>query len=550
MTNLEIKNIPVEKADFSVIDFETTGTSAQRDRVIEIGLVKLKNLKIVDTYQSLINPGVRIPSFITTLTGITNSDVSNAPCFEDIAQEINEFIGDSILAGHNLQFDHSFLKSEFEYSGRELNEFQKVCTLKLARRLYPTLKSKSLGSVRKHLKLRHRNVHRGLGDATVTAKILIKMIKVLKEDYDIETASDMIAFQSLPQSKKLFRLVKKKLLNDLINMPDNPGVYFFKNSKDEILYIGKAKSLKKRVNNYFSSNASRKAKKIVRKASRIGYEKTKTELTALVAEAQLIKKFNPELNTLLKKYSQAYFIKLRLTHNYPDVSVTTKFDFDGNDYFGPYSNRETAAKLIEIVSKTFAIRECKDKELSKQKKCYLADIERCLAPCINQMIATDYENELGKVRELLTGQNQNAVNRLLNKMKDFANQKKYEEAAEIRDTVNLILEQLSRSSILAEAVNNANVLLEITSYDNNEYVLLLEGKIFIKDFFMNDNDFFEEALNDYYENTLILRSNLENKDVEQMKIMLSWLIKNRNRVKIFYLKEYSSKSELFLEAAF
>ncbi len=538
-------DIPFNKATFSVIDFETTGTSAKTGRAIEVGIVKIENLKIVDSYQSLINPEQYISPFITSLTGISNEDILDAPTFDQITEEIKNFIKGSILVGHNLSFDYAFLSKEFERAEVILPKLQQVCTLKLSRTLFPELKSKSLGNMVKHFKIRHRDVHRALGDAAATAKVFLKILNLLVNDHNCENISDLSSFQITPSVSKSFRLIKKRLVNDLANLTDAPGVYFFKDSKDKIIYIGKAKSLKKRVKNYFSSSASRKAKKIARKANRLGFTETKSELSALVLEAELIKQHKPQFNTLLKKFSKNYFIRIKSNHKYPDIKVSTQFDFDGNDYFGPYSNHETAKSLKEIVDKTFAVRECSDKDLAKEKKCYLLDIKRCIAPCIDKSIDDLYHEELENVYNFLSWKNQFAVNRLLNKMKDLSERQKYEEAAEIRDTVNLILNQLNRSSILAEPINQVNALIEIKDNVKNDYILFLEGKVYIRDYYIKEEDFFDVALDDYFDNTFHLLTEMENKDLEKIKISLSWLVKNRNKVKIHYLKDYETKEELF-----
>lgn len=535
---------------FSVIDFETTGTSPKTSRAIEVGIVKIENLKIVDSYQSLINPDQFISPFITSLTGISNEDVLDAPRFEDIISEIKDYIDNTVLVAHNLPFDYAFLKTEFDRAEVLLPNLIQVCTLKLSRFLFPELKSKSLGSMVKHFKIKHKNVHRALGDAHATAKVFLKLLDKLVIEHSYESVNDLKNFQLAPPVSKGFKLIKKKIAQDLTNLTDSPGVYLFKDSKDKIIYIGKAKSLKKRVKNYFSSSASRKARKIARKASRLGFIETKSELSALILEAELIKIHKPQFNTLLKKFSQNYFIKVKSNHKYPDIKVVTEFDFDGNDYFGPYSNRLTAKSLKEIVDKTFSIRECSDKILAKGKKCYLMDIKRCLAPCINESNVNKYHEELENVYKFLSGANQFAVNRLLNKMKNLSEAQKYEEAAEVRDTVNLILNQLNRASILAEPINQANVLIEVNYCNKTDYILFLEGKVYIRNYYLKDQDYFDIALDDYFENTLHLLTEMENKDLEKIKISLSWLVKNRTNVKIHYLKDFKNREELALNLKF
>ncbi|MCF8240898.1 MAG: GIY-YIG nuclease family protein [Melioribacteraceae bacterium] len=544
MPQIPLTDIPVDKSEFAVLDFETTGTSARLGRVIEIGIVKVKKMKITETFQSFINPLQRIPYNITVLTGITNSDVEDAPYFEDLTGQIIDFIGDATIVAHNLQFDYSFLKAEFERAEIQLIDNPKLCTLKLARKLYPELKSKSLGALTRSLKIRHKNVHRALGDSTVTAKLLIKMIKKSKDEFDIESLNDLINFQSLPVSKPNFRIIKKKLADDLVKIPETPGVYFFKDAKDNIIYIGKAKSLSKRVKNYFSNSAMRKAKKITRLASRLDFKSTNSELTALLAETTLIKHHNPRLNTMLKKYPQSYFIRVNMTHEYPNIEIVSDLDFDGNDYYGPYQNRDTAKTLVEIIDKTFLIRECKDKEFNKNKKCYLADIERCLAPCIIEC-KNDYKQEIQKMNDFLCGESQPAVDRLLNQMKNFSELQKFEQAAEKRDTVNLILKQLNRGSIISEPINRSNVLITVNETISKDYVLFINGRVIIKNDITEDRCSFDDAVEHFYADTISLFPDVGKKDLEQLKIALSWLVRNNTKVKIHYLKNYSSREELF-----
>ena len=329
MIPVELQHIPLENAEFSVLDVETTGLSARNNRVIEIGIVKLNNFKIVDRYQTLINPGCKIPSFITQLTGIDNDDIYDAPFFSEVMTKIEEFIGDSVITGHNLNFDLSFLRYEFMRSGNEPIANPNVCTLKIARKLYPMLKSKSLASVTKHLRFKNPTAHRALGDAEVTAKILVKMIRELQKKQSINFLGELIQYQSDVMSATTSIKIPKKLNNDVISVPQSPGVYYFLNNKNQVIYVGKAKSLRDRIHSYFLNSATTKTKKIVRQASKLKTEVTNSELTALLLEAETIKKINPKHNSQLKKYGNKYFIRISKTHNYPKLEIKNKFDFDG-----------------------------------------------------------------------------------------------------------------------------------------------------------------------------------------------------------------------------
>ena len=533
----------IDNAEFSVIDVETTGLSAKTNRIIEIGLVKLRNYKIVDRYETLINPGIYIPSFISHFTGITDEDVADAPFFSDIIEDLKHFIGETIISGHNLSFDSSFIKYEFLRNGEEPLYNEQVCTLKLARRMFPDLQSKSLTSIIKHLKLRNKSPHRALGDAEVTARALIKMIKQLKKESKVKTVDDLFKFQKRSTTGKTVK-IKESLREDISSLPNAPGVYYFINNRGKVIYVGKAKSLRDRIRSYFSSAAPKKAKKIITQAKSLKIEITNTELTALLSEAESIKKINPRHNSQLKKYGSKYFLKVTKEHSYPKIEISNHFDFDGNDYFGLFISRKKAEIVLNILDKTFSLRECTDKEFSKHKKCFLADIERCTAPCIHK-VNEDYKEELEKVYEFLYGRNQTALNRLLNKMKEYSKLEKYEKAAEVKEVIDLILNQTHKTSLLAEPVNSANVLFEVSGQFDKDYILLISGKIYLMKKTLNKNYQFDDAMEDYYNKTINYNLVPADEDLEKIKITLNWLIKNRNNVRTFYLKNYSSKAELY-----
>lgn len=538
-------DIPLEKAAFSVVDVETTGLSPSRNRIIEIAIVKVENLKVTDKLSYLINPQTYIPPFITSLTGISNDDVYGAPKFSEIVDEIISFIDKTILTAHNFPFDSSFLNSEFMISGRDFESGHSCCTLKIARSIYPTLKSKSLSSVAQSLNLKNHNEHRALGDAEITAKILLRMIKDLQKKDNITTVRELLSYQKGYKESPLLN-VKKELQDDYRSLPNAPGIYYFTNRKDEIIYVGKAKSIRERVKTYFSPSAPLKAAKIVKQAARLRHIITNSELTALLTEAETIKILNPKHNSLLKKFGNKYFIRITRTHKAPKLELTNHFDFDGNDYFGLFISRRKAEEILNFLDRTFALRECSEKDFNKGKTCFLFDIHRCTGPCLvsddNKVL---YEQELERVYDFLYGRNQYALDRLLNKMKEFSVKQKYEQAAEVKELVDFILDQTHKSSILAEPVNRANVLFEIDAPFENDYILMLEGKFYIKKYLHDRKDSFEQALDDYYSGTIKSDHIPTEEDLEKMKITLNWLIKNRNKIRVFYLKDYSSKQELY-----
>ncbi len=543
MQDLNINEISYKETRFTVLDTETTGVSAANSRIMELGMVKVESGKILDTFSTFINPECNIPRQITAITGINNQHVAEAPVFEKLTSSILDFIGDSVLVAHNMQFDYAFMKAEFERAFVEFPEYNKLCTLKLSRKLFPELKSKALGAMVHHFGIRHKDVHRALGDAMATAKLLLKLFEKFDNELAITQTAEILKYQyKITAGSKRFS-VKKTMADNFEKLPDSPGVYFYKNRKGNIIYIGKAKSLIKRVKNYFSTSAQSKSKKIIRQAENLGFVQTNTELTALIAEAELIKKHNPSLNSQLKRFSQSNFIKVTLDKEYPTLKSTAIFDFDGNDYFGPFTNRDASQVLIDASNKSFRLRECKEREFSRKKHCYLLDIDRCTAPCINNS-TEEYLEELKNVYEFLSGNNQKAVDTLLKKMKFYSEQQMYEEAASIRNTVNTLLNQLNRSSILAEPINKAHVLIKVKGLPVNDFILLIEGKVFIKDYFVVEKSYFDEAIEDYFNGSIHLFNGIDKKDLEKMKILLAWICKNRSAVELYYLKDYATPQEL------
>jgi len=541
-----LKAQSIFEAEYSVLDLETTGLSASSDRIIEIGIVRIEKNKIKNTFRSFVNPGIPISANITELTGISNDDTILAPYFDDLVEELLEFIGDSTIVAHNYSFDLKFLNAELRRAGYAKISNPTVCTLRLTRKLFPDLRSKSLTYVAKHLRIKHKDVHRALGDAMVTAKIFLKQLKILNDDLEIENVKELLAFAALNRNDNFFK-VKKKLAEGFEKLSFSPGVYLFKDKQKRVIYVGKAKSLRNRVMNHFSSAAVSKSRKIINKAESIEFKETGSELSALITEAELIKKFAPEFNVQLKKYPRAYFIKVNLISKFGGVSVTSKFDFDGNDYFGPYSNMEIAQKIVGIINANFKLRECSDKEFKNAKPCYLYEINRCLAPCIYSDIGDKYSVELMKAEEFLKGRNEFVIKGLIEKMKKFSDEKKYEKAAEIRDFINLLLNQLSKISVIKTPVNKANILGVVKEGKRKDLFILSGGKIVFKNSNIDSENLFFTILKDYYNGVVTIFRNINKSDIERLRIALSWIARNKPKMQLYNLSEYSSEKELMMK---
>jgi len=543
----------IDDVAYTVLDVETTGLSASYGRIIEFAGYRIERGEIVAEVKSFFNPGMRLDPFIIELTGIRDEDLEDAPFFEDNATEIMDLIEGSVIVGHNIQFDIKFLEAEFYRAGFESFRPLTFCTLRAAQRLFPQLKSKKLDSVRRHLQIPEGSAHRAYADALATAEIFLKVKEKLQKEYQLSRLQELLSFQYVPprEISRKFPMLLEGVGLEIPAIPDLPGNYWFLDGNDNIIYIGKSKSLKKRLSQHLTDNAAGKSKLILGTAVKLCYETTSTEVMALVKEALLIKKHRPQHNIMLKNYGNKFFIRVSLSHPFPRLEIVYRFDLDGNDYFGLFISRSKSEEILEIAEKSFQLRTCDDKEFSKGRVCFLATIGRCLAPCEitsenQKQIAKAYKAELKRFYDFMAGKNSDLVAQLIAKMSDYSANLKFELAAEVKRTVDLVLKQVYRSSLLREPVNRASVLISVSGEGGAcDYFLLIEGKVYIRGLSTGGYDNFENALDDYFDGNKRLDLMPTDEDYERMRIILNWSVSNRDRVKIYYLPDFMSKEELY-----
>jgi DNA polymerase-3 subunit epsilon len=203
----EAISLSIDKATFVVVDVETTGMSPLTDRVTEIAMMKVRNGHLVDEFSTLINPLITIPAHITALTGIDNITVADAPPAREVARTIATFLGDSIFVAHNVAFDWGFVRQTL-LREREIDlQMPLLCTVKLSRKLLPSLPSHSLGVVAQALDIKIHERHRASGDAYATALALITFLTHLKNQRGLKTVDEVLKYQrggeKRPRSSKI-----------------------------------------------------------------------------------------------------------------------------------------------------------------------------------------------------------------------------------------------------------------------------------------------------------------------------------------------------------
>jgi DNA polymerase III subunit epsilon len=307
---------------YAIVDIETTGSHPLDNGITEIAIVLHDGEKVEGRYETLINPGCRIPYYVSQLTGITHQMTANAPYFDDVAYKIFTLLQNRIFVAHNVNFDYSFIKYHFRVSGYDWTP-KKLCTLKLSRKAFPDMHKYGLGHICRALDIPVVNRHRAGGDANATAILFQKILNAGGEKLIREFLKRENREQILPPN----------LPNEQVkSLPYTPGVYYFHDSKGKVIYVGKAKSLRQRVISHFTGlNTGSKRQEFLRNIHAVSYKECPTEFTASILESVEIKRLWPIYNYSQKRFEQRFGIYV-----FEDAKGYTRLAIDKKrKYFEP-----------------------------------------------------------------------------------------------------------------------------------------------------------------------------------------------------------------------
>jgi DNA polymerase-3 subunit epsilon len=309
----------MNKHEYAIVDIETTGGNASGSRITEIAIIIHDGVKIIDRFETLINPEKEIPVPIFALTGINNEMVRHAPIFDDIAEKVLQMLTGRVFVAHSVNFDYSFVRHQLEQAGFKWTA-RKLCTVRASRKVRPGLRSYSLGNLCHSLDIPIENRHRAGGDADATA---ILFSRLLQWDSDGEIAK-MIKKTAQDQ-----RLPPNLPPQDFDQLPEKPGVYYFYNQERKVIYVGKAINIKKRVASHFTGhNVKPQRQNFLRDIHAISFEVCATELMALLLECTEIKKLWPTYNRALKRFDAKfglYQYEARNGYKYLAIGQLAKF---------------------------------------------------------------------------------------------------------------------------------------------------------------------------------------------------------------------------------
>jgi DNA polymerase-3 subunit epsilon len=362
---------------YAILDIETTGGQFNEEGITEIAIYKFNGHEIVDQFISLVNPEIPIQPFVVKLTGINNAMLRSAPKFYEVAKRIIEMTNDCVLVAHNASFDYRILRTEFRRLGYEFN-VKTLCTVELSKKLLPEQTSHSLGKLVRALGIPMADRHRASGDAMATVK-LFKML--LDKDLNKEIVKEHIKFE-------IQKGIAPKLLDIVESLPSKTGIYYIHREDGSLIFIGKSKNIKKRVNQHFTG-ITKSAKKIQNEVFTVTYEETGSELIAQLKEYQEIKINRPIYNRMSPKSNFSWSIYSEKDDNgYLNLKLK-KSDGRKKEVKSYTSMQEGKDALFRITSH-YQLCEKLTGLYETKTHCFQHTISECDGACIGKITAEEY----------------------------------------------------------------------------------------------------------------------------------------------------------------
>ncbi|MFB9056465.1 exonuclease domain-containing protein [Mariniflexile ostreae] len=381
---------------YAILDIETTGGKFNEEGITEIAIYKYDGHEVVDQFISLVNPERDIQPFVVNLTGINSNMLRNAPKFYEVAKRIIEITEDCILVAHNADFDYRILCTEFRRLGYDY-ERPSLCTVELSKNLIPDQASYSLGKLVRALGIPVSDRHRASGDALATVKLFKMLI-------DKDSTKSIIQ-ESIRLNPK--KQLEPKLIDIIASLPSITGVYYIHNAQGDIIYIGKSKNIKKRINQHFTNN-NHKSKRIQHQVAAVTYEATGSELVALLKESEEIKQNKPKYNRALRR---TVFTHALYSFKDNNGYINLKIDIvDGRkNPITTFSNRESAKSFIEKAITDYSLCQKLTGIYKTKNSCFNYDIKMCEGACILKEAPEDYNKRVEALIHKNSYKNKNMV---------------------------------------------------------------------------------------------------------------------------------------------
>jgi len=379
------------KQIYTIIDIETTGGDPKKDRITEIAAYRYDGEMVVDSFESLINPEIPIPPFITRITGIDNEMVRNAPKFYEIAKKLVEITQDAVFVAHNVRFDYSFIQKEFRNLGYTYTR-RKLCTVQLSRKLVRGVTSHGLGKLCEHFGIENERRHRAAGDARATLELFRILTNSEEETKINKTLIQEISVSNIPPT-----LTREQVET----IPEETGVYYFHNSRGQVIYIGKSRNIRKRIMSHFQgAHKTTRKREMFKLIHDVSFELTGSELIALLKENEEIKRLQPPYNQAQKRNSFRYGLFVHENQQGYHQLVIDKLK-NGRSPVARFSSKRYAVGSLAHKAKSYEL--CpKYCGLEYVRGCFYQQLEQCRGACIGEEPPETYN---GRVQEAIKALN-------------------------------------------------------------------------------------------------------------------------------------------------
>ncbi|PSL56443.1 DNA polymerase-3 subunit epsilon [Saccharothrix carnea] len=435
---------PLRETTFVVFDLETTGGRADEDSITEIGAVKVRGGRVIGEFGTLVDPERGIPPQVVALTGITQLMVTGAPRLATVLPAFLEFAAGAVLVAHNSGFDVGFIKAACARHGYTWPKPTVVCTVKLARRVLSRDEAPScrLSALAHLFGVSVQPNHRALIDARATVEVLHHLLERVGS-VGVHSLEELVAY--LPEVTPAQR--RKRTLAS--HLPSTPGVYLFRGPSEEVLYVGTASDLRRRVRQYFTASEGRKRlREMVSLAVRVDAVECAHPLEAEVRELRLLTAHKPAYNRRSKNQGQAWWLVLT-EEAFPRLSVVRT---PREGALGPFRSRRLAETALEAMLEAVPLRACSMRIPARNASatpCALFELGRCEAPCAGRQSVDDYSPAVSAFRQLVAGADVAPLRGLTAQIDALALAHRFEDAATRRDRMSSLVRSLDRAQRLA-----------------------------------------------------------------------------------------------------
>ncbi|MQA61171.1 MAG: DEDD exonuclease domain-containing protein [Actinophytocola sp.] len=435
---------PLRDTTFVVFDLETTGGSPGADAITEIGAVKVRGGQVIGEFATLVDPGKAIPPQIVSLTGITQAMVSDAPKLNRVLPAFLEFAAGAVLVAHNAPFDTGFLRAACAELGYPWRKPAVVCTVRLARRILPRheVPSCRLSALAALFRASTIPTHRALDDARATVDVLHGLLERVGS-VGVHSLEELLDY--LPEVTPAQRR-KRELA---AHLPTEPGVYLFRGPSEEVLYVGTAANLRRRVRQYFTGSESRgRIREMVALAERVDGIECAHSLEAEVRELRLLAAHKPTYNRRSRNPKKFWWVTLT-DEAFPRLSAV-RVPRDGA--LGPFRSRGAAQDAASALASAAGLRSCTDRIPARDphgSPCALAELGRCGAPCAGRQSAEEYAPSVHTVASLFAGTDGALLTAAAGQLDTLAAANHFELAAKRRDDLAALVHAVGSAHRLA-----------------------------------------------------------------------------------------------------